>query len=436
VLEIERRVLGPEHPDTLASMGKLVVTYANWSWALSTAADVAERDPIKAVKLAQLAIELHPHFAKIWNNLGVAQYRAGNWQAAVETLEKADSMLPAGDREHRMFLAMAHWQLGDKDKAHARYAQGAAWIALHGKGSEAQGRFRAEAEQLLEITAEDRQRLVEAYLTRQVADQPDVAQVWIDRARWHQQQGAHEQAISDFTEAIRLDLENAGLYRTRAEAYLALDRYDEALADWNRLAELSPDDAVAALIRAQLLLAAGRTDEYRAACLEMLERFEDSADPWQVYHAARACTLAPDGTGDPERIVEMATEVVSHFPDLPWVIYTLGLAHLRAGQLAEATQRLQESVNAAPDWPPGHFLTSFGLALVHHQRGETQQVREWYAKGVGSMKEPRPSAAQDWLECQLLRREVEQLLANPDKNQQDEESTETPRSTPALLTPN
>jgi tetratricopeptide (TPR) repeat protein len=139
-----------EYQDDLdQTIARFSNAYSNWSWALSTAADVADRDPIKAVELAQVAIELHPHSANNWNNLGVAQYRAGNWQAAVEALEKADSMIPDGDREHRMFLAMAHWQLGDKDKARELYTQGAGWIAVHGKGIEEQARFQAEAEQLL-----------------------------------------------------------------------------------------------------------------------------------------------------------------------------------------------------------------------------------------------------------------------------------------------
>jgi hypothetical protein len=72
-------------------------------------------------------------------------------------------MIPRGDREHRMFLAMAHWQLGDKDKARERYAQGAAWIAEHQKDSGEQCRFRAEAEQLLEISEQERNRLIEQY---------------------------------------------------------------------------------------------------------------------------------------------------------------------------------------------------------------------------------------------------------------------------------
>ncbi|MHC4405501.1 MAG: hypothetical protein ACYTG0_38125 [Planctomycetota bacterium] len=85
-------------------------------------------------------------------------------------------MTEKGDRFHRMFLAMAHWQLGDKEKARELYAEGAAWIALHRKDNAELNRFRAEAEQLMEITEEDRNRLVEEYLDRQVdktAEAPD-----------------------------------------------------------------------------------------------------------------------------------------------------------------------------------------------------------------------------------------------------------------------
>ena len=144
----------------------LAGTYTNRSWALATAKDPAERDPVKAVELAQKAIDLKSDDANNLSTLGVAQYRVGNWQAAVEALEKADAMIEEGDREHRMFLAMAHWQLGDKERARELYAQGAAWISEHRENSEKQIGFRAEAEELMKITEEDRKRLVEQYLAQ------------------------------------------------------------------------------------------------------------------------------------------------------------------------------------------------------------------------------------------------------------------------------
>ena len=48
-----KKVLGPEHPETLRSMNNLANVYTNWCWLLATAADVSQRDPAKAVELAK-----------------------------------------------------------------------------------------------------------------------------------------------------------------------------------------------------------------------------------------------------------------------------------------------------------------------------------------------------------------------------------------------
>ena len=149
-----RKCWAPSILTRSGALNNLAGVYTNWCWQLATAADVSQRDPAKAVELANKAIGLRPDSANNWNNLGVAQYRAGDWQAAVEAMEKADAMIEGGDRPHRMFLAMAHWQLGNQDKARELYAQGAAWIAAHAQNDEEQQRFRAEAEQLMGITEE------------------------------------------------------------------------------------------------------------------------------------------------------------------------------------------------------------------------------------------------------------------------------------------
>jgi tetratricopeptide (TPR) repeat protein len=391
-------------------IGRLAGLCTNRCWWLATSADVSERDPAKAMELANLAIELRPDSANNWNNLGVCQYRVGDWQAAVESLEKADAMIEGGDRGHRMFFAMAHWRLGDREKARELYAQGAIWIAAHRKNYH----FRAEAEELMGIGEEDRQRLVAAYLARQVENQPDVVQVWIDRANWHKGQRAYDKAIGDYSQAISLAPDNASLHASRGEACLWLGRYDDAVADWNRAVELGRDDAVSALIRAQLLLIADRTEEYRQACKEILGRFDQSD-----CHAARACVLAPEAVPDPMVPVKLAQGAVSRDPR-EWTLYTLGMARLRAGQFDEAEQRFQESLKAAPSWQ-ARFLNSFGLALVYHERGETKKARESLDEGVELMEQDPGPTLQDRIEGQLLRREVEKLLGKPAEEKDDAE---------------
>ena len=97
-----------------------------------------------------------------------------------------------------------------------------------------------------------------------------------------------------------------------------------------------------------MLLMADRNEEYRQACEAMLDRFGQSETPGLVCHVARACVLAPKAVSDPTVPIELASRAVSRDPR-PWIIYTLGMAHLRAGQLDEAAVRFQESLDTGPN---------------------------------------------------------------------------------------
>jgi hypothetical protein len=75
----------------------------------------------------------------------------GNWKDAVAALEKSMQLRKGGDSYDWFFLAMAHWQLGNKEQARQWYAQavkGADRPRNEGDRLEFR-RFRAEATQLL-----------------------------------------------------------------------------------------------------------------------------------------------------------------------------------------------------------------------------------------------------------------------------------------------
>jgi serine/threonine-protein kinase len=123
----------------------------NLAWMLASCPDQKIRDPREAVKHAKKAIELAPGNGNRWTTLGVAQYRNGNWKAAVESLTKSVQLRKGGDGTNYCFLAMAHWQLGEKDKARTWYDQAVAWMDQHKPQDEELRRFRAEAAELLGI---------------------------------------------------------------------------------------------------------------------------------------------------------------------------------------------------------------------------------------------------------------------------------------------
>jgi hypothetical protein len=83
--------------------------------------------------------------------LGVAQYRSGDWKAAVEALMKSVQLRQGGDSFDFFFLAMAHWQLNEKEKARAGYDRAVAWMDKNRPEDEELKRFRAEATALLSL---------------------------------------------------------------------------------------------------------------------------------------------------------------------------------------------------------------------------------------------------------------------------------------------
>lgn len=122
------------------------------AWLLVTAADHSVWKPSDAVELATAAVELAPS-ANHWNTLGVAQYRAEDFAAAVSSLKKSVEL----DTDRRnltsnaLFLAMAHWKRGEQDEARVWYDQATKSMGDNSLVDDELGRFRAEARTVLNV---------------------------------------------------------------------------------------------------------------------------------------------------------------------------------------------------------------------------------------------------------------------------------------------
>ena len=125
------------------------------AWFLVTCPYVPLRDPAEGMKLARKAVELGPS-GHCWNTLGVAHYRAGEWKEAVAALEKAMQLRGGGDSYDWFFLAMAYWQLGEKDKASQWFDKAVQWMDKNMPKGKELGRIRAEAAELLQGRVEER----------------------------------------------------------------------------------------------------------------------------------------------------------------------------------------------------------------------------------------------------------------------------------------
>jgi WD40 repeat protein/serine/threonine protein kinase/tetratricopeptide (TPR) repeat protein len=121
------------------------------AWLLATCPEAKFRDAKRAVELAKRAVELKRQEGNYWNTLGVAHYRAGSWKEAVAILEKSMELRKGGDGFDWFFLAMAHWKLGEKDKAREWYDRAVQWMDKNQPTNDELRRFRTEASELLEL---------------------------------------------------------------------------------------------------------------------------------------------------------------------------------------------------------------------------------------------------------------------------------------------
>jgi uncharacterized protein HemY len=110
------------------------------------------RDPKRAIQLARDNLARLPRgpwleVNRCWHTLGVAQYRAGNWQASDEALTRGG--LQVSDGPAAFVRAMTLWQLGKKKEAREFYDGTVRWMDKNKPKDLELRRFRAEAAALL-----------------------------------------------------------------------------------------------------------------------------------------------------------------------------------------------------------------------------------------------------------------------------------------------
>jgi hypothetical protein len=136
---------------TMAGMQNRRALAANdLAWSLATHSNPRLRDPGRAVALAKEAVELAPEKGTYWYVLGVACYRAGDWKASIAAMEKRLELLADRDQDlNTFFLAMAHWQLGEKEEARRWYDRAVVWMDKNQPPDDHSSRLRAEADTML-----------------------------------------------------------------------------------------------------------------------------------------------------------------------------------------------------------------------------------------------------------------------------------------------
>jgi Flp pilus assembly protein TadD len=267
-------------------------------------------------------------------------------------------------------------------------------------------------------------------------EQADPTLVDTDATLWHQQQAEAAwrdrqwfAAVFHLNRFLAATPGQAPVHERCGLAYCGLGQPQKAAVEFSRALELQPGECLFAFEQAGALALTGDAEGYRRACVHLLERFGQSKDPWTAYSVARACLLTPQTPADLSRLEQLAARAVPAFPDCGWSLHTLGLASYRAGRFDEAVRRFHQSMHADPKWV-AQSANWLALALAYHRLGKRAEAKHWQDKadqraaptGGGT---PSQGAGDhppgdlyrlhphDILACQLLRRELEGLVKEP-----------------------
>jgi serine/threonine-protein kinase len=119
------------------------------AWKLVVSPKRARRHYDEALIHARKAHELAPKDGQIVNTLALAEYRSGHWAESMAASERSMTLRNGGAASDWFFLAMAHWQQGEKGPARKWFDKAVAWTKEKDpKNTELRG-FWKEAAELL-----------------------------------------------------------------------------------------------------------------------------------------------------------------------------------------------------------------------------------------------------------------------------------------------
>jgi tetratricopeptide (TPR) repeat protein len=367
-------------------------------------------DPRQVIELARTALAAQPNSAWRLYVLGTAHYRAGQFEPAIKFLESSLKAEPGWKTPavSWLVLAMATDKLGRQTESRRWLDRAVQWLDKVAR--EALVKAPGPLPMIWWDWAELQilRREAETLIKGKTTENPYIQ---LARGRTYANLGLADKATAEYARAAKVIPDDPDLRINRGRLLVEQSKWDLAAADYSKVIASCPFDDPW-FEHACLRLLAGDTKGFQQFCEKVLKEHGQTQTPFAGYVAARIGAVAPQAIADASQLEKWAKLAVQSDPTTAWFVHALALAHCRAGRYKEAVRRFHESIEVGPWWG-GNPLNWLGLALAHQRLGQQHEARQWLARAERWYKRVRQGAAvhpSDWLEYQVLRREVYTLI--------------------------
>lgn len=374
------------------------------------------------VALADRAVNLAPQVPATLLSKGMAHYRSGFFSGALDSLTSAIAkyrgQFPAPEAIANSFCAMAQARQGRSDEASVSMLKARSLVCSQGASVRC-GHFRGPWHEWMAAFSVFQEAL-------QVVEgkQPAEAKAELQRLLQPGSDGL-TQATECLTKLLARPSADLGLLRQRADLLARQGRWSEAAKDFSLLLKRFPTDSSLWLWLAPVLL---ETDvaSYVNHCANMRERFKMPADWFNFGRAVQTTLLSTDAGvdwNDFSRLAEENAKKASQSPVRGHRTASAGLACYRAGRFEDALKYLewaQETIDQRADSCKALFVLAMTYQKLDHPEDAGKCLE--LAKKVVPLVFPTADAGDlgatwnDWLICEILRREAEECLGTgPEK---------------------
>jgi len=234
-----------------------------------------------------------------------------------------------------------------------------------------------------------------------------------ERARAHSAKKEYDQAIADYTEAIRLDPKNAETYANRGPLFYYLKgESDKAIADFTEAIRLDPKNATTYHNRGWVYDAKGESDKAIADYTEAIRLDPELA----AAYANRGSVY--DKKGEYDKAIADYTEAIRLDPENAAMHNSRGFAYCVKGEYDKAIADLSEAIRLDPKLPNAHAHRGWAYA----KKGEydkaiadcNEAVRLLQAGATAHLEEPREIRSVLEAEVAMVLAEVHWRLGHKD----------------------